>query len=172
MEVRKSLVAALKKAHKEFCTPPEMMKEENKARWRPRVRTDIEWDSLLNTPEDEDMRRAEIRTRGDVSMKHPILSQAASLASSIEELSKAEAKKLRRLQRQEDLDNKSRQQKVRTAKETEEDSHADEEESGNDDSNADEDDEAEAEDAKHYEQPPYLSIGLIGQPKYVYPCPC
>lgn len=144
-----------------------MMKEQNKARWRPQIRTDIEWDDLIKIPEKEEMRKLEIKARRDISSKHPILSQTPSLASSMEELSKAEAKKMRRLQRQEDLENKSLRQKSKAFKHSEEDNQADQEDTGSEDSDS-EDNKAEAgSEEDHYEQPPYLSIGLIGQPKYV-----
>lgn len=174
VHARKSLVAALKNAHEDLCTPPEMMKEENKSRWRPRVRTDIEWDSLINVPEAEELRKAEVRARRDVSTRHPVLSSrttgsASSIIPSIEELSKAEAKKLRRLQRQEDLESKSRKQTAKAAV------TAGQKERNHDDDHLQEDasesegaDEGEGEETEHHEQPPYLSIGLIGQPKSVF----
>ncbi|KAK9897365.1 P-loop containing nucleoside triphosphate hydrolase protein [Cystobasidium minutum MCA 4210] len=171
MEVRKSLVAALKNAHRELCTPPEQMKEEKKARWRPRVRSDIEWDTLINVPKEEALRRAEIKARRD--MQAYKVGRKGNGASSmteanVEELSKAEAKKMRRLQRQADLEKKSLQQKVKSSQHHE----TDEEDSHDDQAEAEEKDDlghgAESEDedrqGEEHQQPPYLSIGLIGQP--------
>lgn len=164
MEVRKSLVAALKNAHRDLCTPPERMKEENKSRWRPRVRFDIEWDSLINVPEAEALRRAEIKARRDMhSFRHDSRTRQDGVQeTSTEELSKAEAKKMRRLQRQEDLDKKSARQKALASKKIEEHSSDDE----NDEHHADQEEvDSEGEADGEYVQPPYLSIGLIGQPK-------
>lgn len=142
------------------------MKEENKSRWRPRVRTGIEWNSLINVPEAEALRRAEVKARRDASTSrrgHDVASHQGSLASSVEELSKAEAKKLRRLQRQEDLESKSRKQKLVGSKMKEEDSDDDDNEASVDEG-SDGGDGEEHQDG-HYERPPFLSIGLIGQPK-------
>ena len=141
------------------------MKEEYKSRWRPRVRTDIEWDGLINVPEAEEMRKAEVRSRRDVSTRHPALSQGnSSVTASNDSLSKAEAKKMRRLQRHEDLDSKSRKQKIKAQIIGEKDDSHDEQ----DEENASESDGAEHgqdDEGENREQPPFLSIGLIGQPK-------
>lgn len=165
MEVRKSLVAALKNAHRELCTPPERMKEENKSRWRPRVRSDIEWESLINVPEAEALRRAEIRARREMhTFRHDSrIRQEGVQETNTEELSKAEAKKVRRLQRQEDLNKKSARQKALASKRVEEHSRSDDENNGH--HTEQEEANSEGEVDGEYVQPPYLSIGLIGQPK-------
>lgn len=136
------------------------MKEENKARWRPRVRADVEWDTLITVPEAEGLKVAEVKSRRETSSRHAKIPNDGSLTSSVESLSKADAKKMRRIQRQEDLESKSLKQKGKAQGEDTEHKDDKEEDDTKDEASGDEEEQSE-----QYEQPPYLSIGLIGQPK-------
>lgn len=52
-DLRRNLVMALKEAHEELCTPPPSIAErkEKLATWKPKIRTDIDWNAVVNANE-------------------------------------------------------------------------------------------------------------------------
>lgn len=116
------------------------MKPENRARWKPKIRTTIDWERLERQPEVEEV----ARSKRDAEKR-------------VEEadLGKAEARKARRLQRQAALGAKVHGRSGHAAEVASEADHSGDE--------ADSD--AQEPESENYQEPPFMSIGLIGQPK-------
>jgi hypothetical protein len=152
------------------------MKEENKPFWRPRIRTDIDWESLIDVPEEEALRRAEVKSRREGKLRVPVKSgPSVQVEVPSAELSKAEAKKLRRLLRQEDLEAKEQKHKFLIAAQapkkahygaTDDETREEKQEAIVNDDKEGSDDEDASQQSRAHTPTPFLSIGLIGQPKY------
>lgn len=179
--MRKDLVAAVKTAHTELCTPPETMKLENRSRWRPRLKSQVNWQDLIDITESTSVAQ-NVKGNSASAAKRPENEDDESLHDS--QMSKADIKKMRRFQRQKAMDNKAQRQKVSAAAAaaTATESDGESTKDGSDRRFTDDQDSAvtlaqESDDEKgdddetlnsnidRYEPPPYLSIGLIGQPK-------
>ena len=132
-DLRKQLVKAVKNAHEALVAPPGRLKPEQLARWKPRIRTDIDWASLQSEP-------------GSVQSKN----NDQSLGS----VGKAEAKKARKSKRQEALADRAVKQTALEVDASDAEQEVSREIEGSD-----------REEMRDDIQPPFLSIGLIGQPK-------
>jgi hypothetical protein len=163
--VKDGLVDALRKAHKELMTSPERIKPERRHLWRPHqsLRRDIDWDALKKEPE---IIRPSSSTKGK---ERAVEDQGGRLG-------KADTKKARKAERQEALLSGSRStsrssstQRMSLAARSEgmaaEATHDSAEAEGPQESG--EDDDAHGDQANDMPQVPFLSIGLIGQPKWV-----
>lgn len=120
------------------------MNPERRSSWRPRCRCDIDWKALETEP--------------DVVKQVKMNKSMKDRDEDKESVGKAEARKARKMQRQQDLDRKSviHQAELAARDAQKEDTATD---TGSED-----------EEEEDLDQPPYISIGLIGQPKCVIVC--
>lgn len=172
--VREALTVALREAHDELMTAPERIRPERRHLWRPHpsLRRDIDWEELQEEPESVRPRKGKERPAHSAKEGHAV--------------SKADAKKARKQERQQALQKDVSAVQVASSARTAPHRQPNEAMSGTGPGSAadeqsqsvklppelDDDEEGDhasneaAEDER--EQAPFLSIGLIGQPKSVH----